>query len=387
MPARSARQGPAADHELLGERELHLLPARAPAAAGVAPVGPLDDDPLPVVLQAASGQLHPVPGHALDQAHRFRVGQPHQALQPPPAFRERKRSEILVPVAQHVEDDERGRDVTHRRAHGAARRLQPFLEVLKRQCRARLAGRHDLAVQQHRTPEPEPEGRQRLDDIRELRGLVAAEPRVDARRRSVVQRNQRTNTVVLRLEHEVRTAEDAVVCVGRRRRGQHRSDVTRVSAPCRHRPLLPHLPFRHGAPSAYGTCATKRSAAGAAEGARRPLGRRRARHSAASWNLAARRADILISTVLHERRAQSTEREFAAAPRSPPGPAPRGHTPGTRSRIDGRTSNLEGLPEGEPGDRSGTGFSRNQRDRRDPVQPVARGVSDADPPEKVVRGV
>ena len=224
--ARSARQGPAADHELLGARELHLPPTRTAVATGVAPVGALDDDSLPGALQAAVRQRSAVAGRALDQAHRLRAVRAQQAFQPPPAFGERKRPEILVPVAQQVEDDERGRHVAYRRAHGAARRVQPLLEVLKRQRRAVPAGRHDLAVQQHGTAQPAPEHGQRLDQIGKLRGLVAAEPRVQTGGRRAVQRHQGPHAVVLWFEDELGSREQTRVSA--------RAAPTRPASAARH---------------------------------------------------------------------------------------------------------------------------------------------------------
>ena len=108
MSARPARCGPATDHELFRPGELQLLPRQAAASGGVAPVGPLGDDALPVVLPAPSRQLLAVAGRAVDQPHHLRGVGSQQAFQPPPALGEGKRSQVLVAVAQQVEGHQRG---------------------------------------------------------------------------------------------------------------------------------------------------------------------------------------------------------------------------------------------------------------------------------------
>ena len=96
-----------------------------------------------------------------------------------PALGEGKASQVLVAVTQQVENHERGRDVARRGANRAAGDMQPLLEVLKRQRRAPVVGGHDFPVEQQRSPESIAECRQRLGEVRELSGLVAAEPGVD----------------------------------------------------------------------------------------------------------------------------------------------------------------------------------------------------------------
>ena len=237
--ARRPALGPPADHELLPPDELELPPAGVAAARQIARRGVLDDQPLPVVRERLVTQLDAPAALAAHEAHHPPGLRLHQPGEPPPAFMEGPRAQVLPAVPNQVEHDEGGGG--GRRRAGSAAPVHAGLKTLKRQRDARRVDGDDLAVQHDRAGEPRHERRQPVRDLGELLGLVVSQagPDVDVRLvpRSGAGRDldQGADAVVLPLEDEVAAPQQPFVrrLAGRDR--EHRTQSRRFRAPGRPR--------------------------------------------------------------------------------------------------------------------------------------------------------
>ena len=234
---RIARLGPAADDEFLLVMDLELAPRGAAAARLVGRPRLLDDQPFPPFLLRARVQRAAIVGHLFADANRARRRATEQTLEVRAALDERQAAQILFPLPQDVERDERDRvfaidalDIFR------VAQVNPALQPLESDGIALRVERNNLAVDDEwlrRTERGE-----RGHDGRELRGLVVAEARPHTHvcrrtRRSSLTKlalarglyfNQCANAVVLRFEDESGSGERRI---GKRR--EHRSRRARFS--------------------------------------------------------------------------------------------------------------------------------------------------------------
>jgi len=186
----------------------------------------LGNQAFPAFLLRARVQGARIPLDLLAQSKRLREYAAHARLETLPAFGQRQPANILVPVPEDIEEDQR-RWLTRIEALHIARSFEVNapLQALKPGRMAVLVERDDLAVDEQRSVERIRQGRQGFDNRRKLAGLVVAEPRphLDTPWFHV---NQAPDAVIFGLVYETRLGQGRIG-----QSGQHGSDVRGVLAP------------------------------------------------------------------------------------------------------------------------------------------------------------
>ena len=170
-------------------------------------------------------------------------------LQPQPSGGQRQRTKVFVAVTEQVEQEQHGWLCCSARSMSVGeRQVDASLDVLEPERRSVASDRDDLAVEEHGSLQFRRDRAQRLDDRRELCGLLAPVSRVDrdmrrcarARRRADI--HERANAVVFGLVNEALLLQR--LRLGKRR--QHGSNAGRIFAPLGHdEQRIPHLHLVH----------------------------------------------------------------------------------------------------------------------------------------------